>query len=351
MDIPPFDKSTVDGFACSKADLGKDLEIVETIAAGTKPSKKTGSGQSSKIMTGAVIPEGSDMVFMVEESLILANGKVRFTGTFVKENISFQGEDIRESAIVLNKGRLIKPQDISVLASVGCTSVDVGRMPVISVISSGDELVEPSEKPGISKIRNTNSWQLLAQVRRAGAIGLYDGIARDDEESTYYLIKQAIEKSDIVIITGGVSMGDFDFVPSVLERAGVSIKFSRINVQPGKPTTFGIHPKALVFGLPGNPVSAFMQFELLVRPLIYRMMNGNWEPFTVPMQMKDTFSRRSADRQAMVPVRITGDGMVSPVEYHGSAHISALVPAEGIIMVPAGKKIVEKGEIVNVRQI
>ena len=146
-------------------------------------------------------------------------------------------------------------------------------------------------------------------------------------------------------------MGDFDFVPEVLERAGVRIKFSKIKIQPGKPTTFGVHPDALVFGLPGNPVSAFLQFEMLVKPLIYRMMNCSWKPLTLLLPMKDTYVRRSADRQALVPVMISDDGMVTPVEYHGSAHISALIPADGIISIPSGQLRVEKGEIVSVRQI
>ena len=152
------------------------------------------------------------------------------------------------------------------MALAGCTSVKVNKQPVVSVISSGNELVEPSEKPGLSQIRNTNSYQLMAQIERARAIGRYLGIVPDDEALTYNIISQAISQSDVVLITGGVSMGDFDFVPSVLEKAGVKLLFSRINIQPGKPTTFGLHEKALVFGLPGNPVSSFIQFELLVRP-------------------------------------------------------------------------------------
>jgi molybdopterin molybdotransferase len=351
IDLPPFNKSAVDGFACRKSDLGTDLEILETIAAGRMPSKTVNRGQCSRIMTGAAVPEGCDVVFMVEDSSILPSGKVRFTGSFSRDNISVRGEDVKIGDIVLKQGRLIRPQDISVMASVGCTSLTVSRMPKVAVISTGDELVEPFEKPGSSQIRNSNSYQLLEQTARAGAIGTYYGIARDDEDETFAVIKSALSGSDIVIITGGVSMGDFDFVPSVLERAGVNIKFSRINVQPGKPTTFGIHSDALVFGLPGNPVSAFIQFEMLVRPLIYRMMNCPWKPFTVPLPMKDAFTRRSACRQSLIPVMITDDGFVSPVEYHGSAHISALLEADGIITVPTGKLRVEKGETVNVRQI
>ena len=146
-------------------------------------------------------------------------------------------------------------------------------------------------------------------------------------------------------------MGDFDFVPSVLERAGVRILFSSVAVQPGKPTTFGLHPEAAVFGLPGNPVSSFIQFEMLVKPLLFRMMNCDWEPLTLKLPMALSYVRRSADRMALIPVKITGEGTVNPVDYHGSAHITAMNETDGIISMPAGVKIFEKGEIVSVRQI
>lgn len=351
MDMPPFNKSTVDGFACRRADLESELEMIETIAAGSVPKKRITAAQCSKIMTGAAIPDGADLVFMVEDSAVLPSGKVRFKGTFTKDNISSKGEDIRSGEKVLEKGKFVKPQDIALMALTGCTSVKVNRLPVVSVISSGNELVEPSEKPGLSQIRNTNSYQLMAQITRAGASGKYLGIARDDEEETYKIITRAISESDVVLISGGVSMGDFDFVPSVLEKAGVKLQFSRINIQPGKPTTFGIHSKALVFGLPGNPVSAFMQFELLVRPLLCKMAGFDWTPVIQKMPMADSYSRKSADKRALVPVTITADGLASPVEYHGSAHISAFSMASGIITLPEGKLSVEKGEIVSVRQI
>jgi molybdopterin molybdotransferase len=351
MDMPPFNKSTVDGFACRRPDLGSELEIIETIAAGSAPEKSITAGKCSKIMTGAAIPTGADLVFMVEDSAVLTSGLVKFTGTFSKDNISLKGEDIRSGEKVLHKGKFVRPQDIALMALAGCTSVNVSKLPVVSVISSGNELVEPAEKPGLSQIRNTNSYQLMAQITRAGATGKYLGIARDDEEETYKLVSRAISESDVVLISGGVSMGDFDFVPAVLEKAGVKLLFSRINIQPGKPTNFGIHPKALVFGLPGNPVSSFIQFELLVRPLLCKMAGYDWTPSILNMPMADSYSRKSADRQALIPVTITGDNMASVVEYHGSAHISAFSVASGIITLPEGKLSVKKGEIVSVRQV
>jgi molybdopterin molybdotransferase len=351
MDMPPFDKATVDGFACRKADLGNELEILETIAAGMQPEKKVSVNQSSRIMTGAAVPDGADVVFMVEDSLILPSGKVKYTGSFTKENIAFRAEDIKTGDIVLTSGQLIRPQEIAVMAAVGFTTLTVSRKPVVAVISSGDELVEPFTKPGLSQIRNSNAYQLLAQLLSAGALGKYYGIARDNKQATFDLLKQAIKECDIVLMTGGVSMGDFDFIPGVMESAGVEILFSRINVQPGKPTTFGVHPESIVFGLPGNPVSSFTQFELLVRPLICKMMGYNLNPPTIQLPMEVSFTRRLADRRAFIPVSFTGNGTVSPVEYHGSAHISSLSLADGLISLDAGKKSIEKGEIVSVRQV
>ncbi len=351
MDMPPFDKSTVDGFACRRADLASDLTIIETIAAGKWPQKTVHQGECSKIMTGAPVPEDADCIVMVEETSILPSGKMKFTGTYSKPNISVRGEDIKNGDIVLKPGKYIIPQDIAVMAAVGCTVVSVSKMPVVGVLSSGDELVEPDKKPGVSQIRNSNSYQLLAQLERAGCSGKYLGIAGDDERVTYDIVKKAVAECDILLITGGVSMGDFDFIPAVLEQSGIKILFSRVNVQPGKPTTFGVHPKCLVFGLPGNPVSSFVQFELLVRPLIYKMMGHNWKQLTWELPLKATYRRRSSDRLGFVPVIITDEREVMPLEYHGSAHITSLSSAQGLIAIPEGRNTIEKGELVSVRQI
>ena len=351
MDMPPFTRSAVDGYACQKKDINNELEVIEVVAAGRTPLKRVGENQCVKIMTGAMVPEGCDIVFMVEDSEKLDSGRIRFTGKDSKVNISYRAEDIKKGEIILHSRKLIKPQDIAVMASAGHTNVLVKKMPRIAVISTGDELVEPSIFPGISQIRNSNAPQLLSQVTRAGATGRYYGIAPDIETVTLEMIQNAINENDITILTGGVSMGDFDFVPSVLKQAGVRILFDRVNVQPGKPTTFGVHPKGVVFGLPGNPVSSFIQFETLVRPFIYRMMNFDWKPMELKMPMVVRYERKSSVRMGWIPVKFTGNAEVTPVEFHGSGHISALPYADGIISVEAGKKIVEKDEIVYVRLI
>jgi molybdopterin molybdotransferase len=282
---------------------------------------------------------------------VLPSGKVILTEPPFKANFSPKGEDVRAGDAVLRKGKIIKPQDVAVLASVGCTTVKVAGKPLVAIISTGDELVEPDIKPGIASIRNSNAYQLMAQAERTGALARYYGIAPDDEDATLSLINSAVSENSIVILTGGVSMGDYDFVPSVLSGAGVKILFDQVNVQPGKPTTFGVHKNCIVFGLPGNPVSAFIQFETLVRPFIYGCMGHDWKPFEVKLPMARKFERKAAGRAAWIPVIITDGSEVMPAEYHGSAHLTAFPYADGIIPVEAGKSVIEKGEIVSVRQI
>lgn len=351
IDMPPFNKSAVDGYACKIADLRNDLEVIEVIAAGKEPVTEPGKNQCSKIMTGAIVPRGCDIVIMAEDSEKLTSGKIRFTGKSLKINIAIKGEDVKTGDVVLKQGNLIKPQDIAVMASVGHINVLVKKKPMVGILSTGDELVEPSAFPGKSKIRNSNAYQLLAQVERAGGTGRYYGIAPDAEDITFKMVQNTIEENDIVLITGGVSVGDFDFVPSVLEKAGVKILFNQVNVQPGKPTTFGVHSKALVFGLPGNPVSSFIQFETLVRPLLNKMMGNYRDPSDYKLPMAIRYERRSVNRMGWIPVYITGNNEVMPVDFHGSAHISALSGSDGIFAMGSGIKSVEKGEIVSVRQI
>jgi molybdopterin molybdotransferase len=351
IDMPPFNRSAVDGYACHRIDINNELEVIEVISAGKKPLQIVGKNQCSKIMTGAIVPDGCDVVFMVEESGNFSNGKIRFSGTDLKLNISVKGEDVRTGDVVLKKGKLIQPQDVAVMASVGHTKVNVKKKPIVGIISTGDELINPSDFPAISQIRNSNAYQLDAQVTRAGGTAIEYGIAPDNENITYEIIQKAIHECDIVIITGGVSMGDFDFVPGVLIRSGVKILFDRVNVQPGKPTTFGVHSKAIVFGLPGNPVSSFIQFEMLVRPLINSMMGYTWIPREQKLPLAINYERKSSDRMGLIPVFINKDLEVVPVDFHGSAHITALSYSDGVITMKPGIRSLIKGEVVNVRQI
>lgn len=349
IEMPPYNKSAVDGYACKAKDLDLTLEIIEVVQAGQTPVKKVQKGQCTQIMTGAPVPEGADTVVMVEYTET-ENNKVKILRKQSKTNISYRAEDVKEGQTVLKKGILIKPQHIAIFASVGYTNVLVYRKPKVGIISTGDELVEPNEKPGISKIRNSNGHQLMAQVSIMGAEPAYYGIAKDTEEDTYDIVTKALSENDLILLTGGVSVGEFDFVPDVLVKAGLKILFNSIAVTPGKPTTFGVADKKFCFGLPGNPVSSFVQFELLVKPFLYGMMGCDFKSSEIKLPMSKDYSRKRTSRKAFIPVYIE-KGEINPVEYHGSAHIHALSKADGLISIPIGIDTLKKGEIVDVRQI
>jgi molybdopterin molybdotransferase len=351
MDMPPFDKSAVDGYACRREDLKEELEIIEVVPAGKMPEKRVSAGKCIKIMTGAPVPEGADVVIMVEDVEETGTDLIRYAKNGVKDNICLTGEDIRKDKLVLTAGTRIEPQHIAVLATVGCANPKVYRKIRVGIVSTGDELVEPSEKPKPSQIRNSNAYQLMAQVQKMSADPVYIGIALDTEESTRAMITKAFRACDVVLLTGGVSMGDFDYVPAVLKELNVSLKFKSIAVQPGRPTVFGVQDQKYIFGLPGNPVSSFVQFELLVKPLLYKMAGHDFRPPTLVLPMAKEHRRKKSVRMSWKPVRITEKGTVEPLEYHGSAHINALTLADGLIALPIGKTFLEKGELVDVRQI
>jgi molybdopterin molybdotransferase len=217
MDMPPFNKSAVDGYACRKQDLSYDLELLEVIPAGVAPTKQIGPNQCSQIMTGAAVPEGADTIIMVEHTET-NDGKIRFIQSKTNPNICAIAEDLKEGDLVLEIGTLIKAQQIPILASVGKTFIRVYRQPKVAVISTGDELVEPQETPQVSQIRNSNAAQIMAQLQQLGITGRYIGIAKDSPESTRKMLEEALDSSDMVLLTGGVSMGEFDFVPEILEE-------------------------------------------------------------------------------------------------------------------------------------
>ncbi len=351
MDMPPFDRSAMDGYACRREDLYNELEVIGTIAAGDIPMMSTGKNQCSKIMTGAKIPEGADCVLMVEQTQITGQNKIHFTGKITANNISYTAEDLKKGEIVLRKGILLKPQHIAILASIGCCNIPVSKQPRVAIISTGNELVEPSEVPAPAQIRNSNAYQLITQVVNAHAIPVYYGIAKDDHGLTETMINKALSENDVVLITGGVSMGDYDFVPEILRKNNIKLLFEKLEVKPGRPTVFGINDSKYVFGLPGNPVASFVIFEMLVKPLIYKLMNNNYIPSCINVPLESGYSRKKADKLTWVPVRFTENGGVNLVEYHGSAHILSLCSANGLITIPIGVTEIKKGDLVDVRQI
>ena len=351
IDMPPFDKSAMDGYACRRADLGRQLIVVDTIKAGSPPSRPIGAGECAKIMTGARLPEGANCVFMIEYAEEIRAGVVRFNGTETRDNICYQGEDIRQNDVVLRAGSRLRPEHIAVLATAGCAQPRVYRKARVGIFATGDELVEPSERPGPTQIRNSNGHQLFAQVLRADAIPTYYGIVRDTEHETDAALKRALTENDVALISGGVSKGDFDLVPDVMQRNNIEILFDAIAIKPGKPTTFGVAGDRCCFGLPGNPVSTLIQFELLVKPYLYKRMGHDYKEKCPIFPLGTCIDAGRAKRAACLPVIVTPEGRVLPAQYHGSAHISALCEAGGFIVIPAGTERLEEGSPVRVRSL
>lgn len=350
IDMPPFTKSCVDGYACRRSDLAAPMSVVEVIAAGSAPTQAVGPGECSKIMTGAMLPEGAECVFMVEHSALQEDGRIAFTGDDTKKNIVLRGGDVRAGDRMLEEGHRILPQDIAVLASCGYDAPFVAQRPKVLVFATGDELVEPSAAPSVSQIRNSNSHVLMALLEASGAVPTYGGIVEDTRDALEAAVTRGTEY-DATCFSGGVSMGDFDFVPEILRTRGFEILFAKIAVQPGKPTLCAMHDRTVCFGLPGNPVSTFVTFELIVRPFLFAMMGHAYRPPRVTMPLDKEFTRESTARELWVPVVLTEDGCVSRVEYHGSAHFHALSRADGLMRVPIGVTAIGKGEHVAVRLI
>ncbi|MFC1586223.1 gephyrin-like molybdotransferase Glp [Fibrobacterota bacterium] len=347
LDLPVQDLSAMDGFACRRSDLGAPLEIIETIPAGSMPKKSVGPGQCSRIMTGAAVPRGADLVVMYEHTRE-ENGMVTAEQKSGKTNIRRRAEDIKEGDCVLRAGTRIHAAEIAVLASVGCASVPVSVAPLVGVIATGDELVEPGEKPDGACIRNSNSYQLCAQIEQMNCRPRYFGIGGDKPEELDRLLKTAMAQCDVILLSGGVSMGDFDYVPDVLRRNNIELLFEKVSVKPGKPTVFGLGRDTFLFGLPGNPVSTLVCFEMLVKPFLFQLLGHSLRPLTVRAKLEQDLKRKKAGRSEFVPVKLTPDGKVQRLEYHGSGHIHAYTRANGVIYVPRGIESLAAGTGVDV---
>ncbi len=298
LDMPPFDKAMMDGYAVRAADLAAGqavLEVIEEIMAGRTPQHAIAAGQAARIMTGAPIPAGADAVIMIERTQSAGEQRVRIEDRPPQPglNILPRGREMRLGEVVLQAGTRLRPQELGLLAAVGKSAIRVYPAPQVAVLPTGDEIVEPSARPGPGQIRNSNGPMLAAQVQRAGGRPRPQGIARDTAESLRRLIREGLT-ADVLILSGGVSAGKKDLVPGILQELGVQSHFHKVAMKPGKPVYFGVWTAAsageevaldrasasaasphgtLVFGLPGNPVSSLVCFELFVRPALRRLRN------------------------------------------------------------------------------
>ena len=342
IDLPPFDKSAMDGYSVRAADVQRlpaDLAVIESLPAGTAPARPLAPGTCAKTMTGAPVSPGADLVVPLEDTQALLDGRVRILRADVgRTHICVRGEDVRRGETVLEAGRPLRPQEIALLASVGRDPVPVFRRPRVAVLATGEELVPVSAVPGPGQIRNANSSSLLACCRAAGAAADDLGVARDERADLRAKIADGLTR-DVLVVSGGVSMGEWDFVPKVFEEAGVAVRFATVSMKPGKPTVFGTCGGRLVFGLPGNPVSTLVGFRFFVRPALRKMM-GHPDPapqlldarLLAPVKAKD-------ERTTFVPalLRYAADGWsATPLSTHGPADLVGFSKADGLIILEPG---------------
>ena len=273
--IPPFDNSAMDGFAVRADDLQTlpaTLSVIEDIPAGAFPEKTVVPGTCARIMTGAPFPEGADAVAPVEWTETAEDGTVQFNQAPAPgQHVRAAGEDVQDGELVFEPGQVITPPTIGMLTTLGFAEVEVARRPRVAVISTGDELVDPSEDLRPGKIRNSNGPALAAQVISAGGTVLPPLHARDNVASIRAVVEQALD-ADVLLFSGGVSVGDYDFVKQVLDEMGMELLFWKVRQRPGKPLAFGLLRDRYIFGLPGNPVSSAICFEQYVRPALAKML-------------------------------------------------------------------------------
>ena len=343
--IPPFDNSAMDGFAVRAADVQNASEakpavltVVETIAAGYAPTKQVAPGQTARIMTGAMMPEGADAVVMQEVTQRDGDEVKIFEGVDKTGNVRFTGESVAEGQQVMGKGKYLRPPEVSMLASLNCPEVTVYRKPTVAIVSTGDELTPLGEPLEPGKIRDSNRYGLYAQVEEAGGIPIDMGIAPDDEAETERIFRAALAKADALITSGGVSVGEHDVVKSVLARLG-KINFWRVAMKPGKPQAYGISDGKPIFGLPGNPVSSLVVFELFVRPALLKMA-GHTELLrpTFKATLAEPVTNRDGRVNYMRAILKASNGhyTAETTGPQGSGILHSLVLANGLITIPAG---------------
>lgn len=363
LDQPPFDKAAMDGWLWLSRDgqpPEAGLHAREVLAAGSDPSlRPLGPGEAIRIMTGAALPplatesnpELQPWIQRIEwaETVSGPDGKtlVRFSRREGCDNIIKRGENARAGQRLLRQ-RLLRAQDLAVLAADGRAELAVATRPRVGVFSTGTELREPGQELLAGQIYDSNRPQLLAQLAAFPCLPIDLGVLPDDYEATLAAVRQAMDGYDLVLLSGGVSMGDFDYVPRALIAAGVQTIFHGVAMKPGRPSFFGRCGSCYVLGLPGNPVSVFVNTEVLVKPLLAALCGQAWQPRQASLPLAQALGRRDTSRAEFMPVRIGPDG-VERVDYGGSSAIQALTEADGFICLPAGLAGLEKGDRVDVR--
>jgi molybdopterin molybdotransferase len=365
IDIPPMDTSEMDGYAVDAADtkeaskkLPRILKVIDTVPAGTMPKHSVTPDTAIRIMTGAPIPKGANSVVKFEDTDENERGKDDGKIGIVREvhpgeKIRIAGEDISEGSLVLSRGTVIKPAHVGVFASIGKESVLVIRRPKIAILATGNELVEVGKPLPSGKLYNSNSYSVAAEVLHYGGIPWILGIALDREDSLVNKIHQGLT-ADMLITTGGVSKGDYDLVKDILAKEG-HITFSTVRMRPGKPIAFGTFPSGRTniphLGLPGNPVSTMVTFEMFARPCIFKMMGKtHYDKPTIQAIIGDRIENEDGRRlfTRAVVEKCDGQYFARTTGPQGSHILTSMSLANGLVIVPEDKPLVNPGEKVNV---
>jgi molybdopterin molybdotransferase len=356
--IPPKDNSAMDGYALRFQDtIGASqnhpvvLEVIEDIPAGAIPQHSIAAGQSARIMTGAPIPEGADSVLKMEDTEKDGN-KVKIKAEAqCGQDIRQAGEDVREGELVMPRGTIVRPAGIGMLASLGRSFVSVYQRPLIAVLATGNELVDIDESPSPWKIINSNSYSIASQALDCGALVMQMGIAKDKREDLIAKF-QAAMRADVIISSGGVSVGDYDLVKDIMQEVGSRMQFWQVAMRPGKPLAYGKIGNVPIFGLPGNPVSSMISFEQFIRPAILKMI-GHQKIFrkTVRAILQDDIEKRMDFTHFIrALVKAGGDGYtVSTTGEQGSGILKSMVRANGLIVLPENVEKVKSGAEVKVQ--
>jgi molybdopterin molybdotransferase len=352
-DLPPFDSSAMDGYALVAGPAG-ELPVVGESRAGSPAEQPLQAGEAMRISTGAAVPEGADAVVPVERVELVGDDRVRVPESEPGAHIRRAGEDARAGAVVIAAGTELDPAGVAVLAALGRASVSCGGVPRVTVLVTGDELVEPGEPLGPGQIRDSNAYALAAQATRAGARVVNRRIVRDDRDATEAAFAAALAEADVVIGSGGVSVGPHDHVKPALAALGVEEIFWGVRLKPGKPTWFGARDGTLVFGLPGNPVSAMITFHLFARPALRALAGADPTAATRARAVLDVAVPRSPAREQVVRCRLDArdDGWhVRPTKEQGSHVLTSMLGAAAYALVPQGEGELAAGERVDIELV
>lgn len=351
-EIPPWPNSSMDGYAVRAADTaaGASLAVVGRVEAGVLPARAVRAGEAMRIFTGAPIPSGADAVIPQEDIEVAADGSISLKGSVASAAyVRPAGEDIRPGDAVLAAGTTIAAAEVGVLATLGYTQVRVFRRPRVAILSTGNELADLGTEPRPGQIPNTNTYSLMAQVIECGAVPMNLGVAPDDAAAIEARVRQAHD-ADVLVSSAGVSVGDLDFVKAALESAGAHLHLWRVSMRPGKPITFGSLHGRPVFGLPGNPVSAMVTYELFVRPALLAMMGSRalQRPRVMARARANIANPGSRRGYLRVTLGPDGDGFAATLTGdQGSGILRSMVAADGLAVVQPDT-VVQRGESVEV---